>query len=185
MLNSAMTDEMQWNEITLPIRKICGLRVECGIKVRKHKNQVLLVIRSDVFYENEDICRCDDKYSLLRVDFNSNNKDSLEQKIENVIQTLKNLTFNKYSGKLDIKKEEEKKQTWNDAWFGILCKVDYIEMIDAECCVCLCRTITRTPCKHPICFECADQITYVDNDDYDGEEIPCPLCRADIQYGLN
>ncbi len=181
MLINAIRDETHWSEIELPIGKICGLRVDCGIKVRKYRQQVKLVIRSSVFYEKEDISCDDDKYELFSHVFIDD--DTLEKKIEKVIKTLQSLTFNRYSGKLDEKKDDPDKQTWNDAWFELLCKHDNIELLDAECCVCMCRTLTKTPCGHHICFECADKIPFSDHDEQEG--VMCPLCRADITFGLN
>jgi len=43
---------------------------------------------------------------------------------------------------------------------------------DEECCVCMERTITKTPCKHILCFLCWEKLKI----------LKCPCCRSNIRY---
>jgi hypothetical protein len=44
-----------------------------------------------------------------------------------------------------------------------------IEMDYTECCVCMEYTVSKTPCNHPLCLRCDQQI----------KNKMCPLCRSD------
>lgn len=177
-------DDTHWIAIELPIVKICGIRVDCMIKVRKFKKhpdaqaqvQLLLFILSVAFYENENVCCGDDK-SVLYIEGYNEHDNTLEEKVNQALETIKNLTFNKYIGHFE--KRASNKLEWVDAWRELLSDHKHIEFVGGECCVCLCRTKTTTACNHHICYECADKIQVVD------EEIPCPMCRQDITYGFN
>ena len=49
-----------------------------------------------------------------------------------------------------------------------------------ECCVCTNITLTKTHCKHPLCYRCWFSIPIKDEHG-DEPSIDCPLCRANIR----
>jgi len=56
-----------------------------------------------------------------------------------------------------------------------------VEMNCGDCSVCLTTTNNKTKCNHYLCFICWEQIKIKTNE-ADDVELPCPLCRTNIQY---
>jgi hypothetical protein len=49
-----------------------------------------------------------------------------------------------------------------------------------DCCVCYDKTITKTPCNHPLCIPCWGQIKDTESEDDDCSNRLCPVCREII-----
>lgn len=49
-----------------------------------------------------------------------------------------------------------------------------------DCCVCYEKTITLTDCKHSLCIPCWGATNYTQDEDGDGENRLCPICREII-----
>jgi hypothetical protein len=68
-----------------------------------------------------------------------------------------------------------------DDIFGSIASSNVVVDCMKECCVCYEKTKTKTPCKHHLCNRCWSNIDIVSGDDEDDEEMPCPICRENIQ----
>jgi hypothetical protein len=67
-----------------------------------------------------------------------------------------------------------------DDIFGSIASSNVVVDCMKECCVCYEKTKTKTRCEHHLCNRCWSNIDMVG--DEDEEEMPCPLCRENIQY---
>ena len=92
-----------------------------------------------------------------------------------VVDILKNLKFNTYVGEfLDYNRPAD--------MYDIFKSPNVVIEEGEECCICYERTLTKTWCKHSLCFKCMERlpITHIDNDG--DSEKSCPICRADVIY---
>ena len=60
---------------------------------------------------------------------------------------------------------------------------EHVELSYSECSICKEHTMTKTKCKHPLCYECQEKIKethFTDEDDDTFATQDCPICRQVI-----
>ena len=100
-------------------------------------------------------------------------KEDVEEAINKVIELLKDLKFNTYKG-MFLKDNIS-------AYIFDVFKCPNVEIVEGEeCVVCYERTLTKTWCKHCVCYKCMEHIPTVKPAHGSDWEKPCPICRADM-----
>lgn len=101
-------------------------------------------------------------------------KEDVEKFMDLVIDILKELKFNTFKGRFF-------KEIIAPNIYDCL-KCSNVEIEEGnECCVCYERTLTKTWCKHSLCFKCIENIPTSGGDDEIMEK-KCPMCRKNIIF---
>ncbi len=95
--------------------------------------------------------------------------------IDKLIIKLKKLKFNNFTGKFTEHNTNEKLY---DAFK--ICNVTIEE--GEECSVCYEKTLTKTTCKHSVCYRCIEKIPVTIDEEEDLNYIGCPICRHNVIY---
>ena len=105
-------------------------------------------------------------------------KEDVELCINKLIVILNELKFNTYKGVLMLNKDIIPPHIFD------VFKSPNVVIVEAdECAVCYEKTLTKTWCKHSVCYKCMENIPLIpDAEAPDSGKKPCPLCRADIIY---
>ena len=180
-------------ELRLPINKLHGISVDATIYLRtyNYKRPVhewtyfwLLKIRSDELYHlngDED----DDDESFYEYYYANTSQDEKKEDdiagliddLEGLIKSIKNLRFDKKSGKFSVWEVQVVSQPHVDASrkaFELLKGDENIETDYDECSVCYELTITQTGCDHRVCIPCISKIKRSRDDE---GALKCPVCR--------
>ena len=94
-----------------------------------------------------------------------------------LLQVIPTLWFDKFAG--NFKKGKQKKPIVDLFQFDNTKVKSY-----SECVVCYEMTKTTTPCKHPLCYKCNENIKVVDRP-FHNDGVPdraCPMCRENLLY---
>jgi hypothetical protein len=113
--------------------------------------------------------------------------EDIKELVEQVVYTINNLTFDKFSGLFVLKSEKETRKNVIDAYKTIF-KSESITLNIGECVVCMDDTKTKTHCcGKNLCRFCWDKLKpkNIDVCGYPDSELPCPNCRKDLRYDRN
>jgi|DEB0MinimDraft_6_1074348.scaffolds.fasta_scaffold29817_2 hypothetical protein len=106
-------------------------------------------------------------------------KEDVEKCIDLLIKILKELKFDNFKG--EFRKEVISKNIYD----CLECSNIEIEKGE-ECCVCYEPTLTKTWCKHSVCFRCMENISTYYQEEHDGLSTKdCPICRKNIIFRDN
>jgi hypothetical protein len=167
--------------IQLPIKKIDDVKCDATIVI-VHKGFTVFEIRSpNVFENNESVNNREIFRKVLLEKRGCAENPLLKEDIVSALvllkKTLSSLSFDRYSGRFVENKQKSRVKIMNDFLSGI----ENITRDVDNCCVCMCETMTETPCGHYLCVPCWDSVKQV-SVGYGDHEIPCPMCRKDITY---
>jgi hypothetical protein len=174
-------------KMTLPIKKINGLCCDPIISIQKDTYQsdtfnIDFKIESDKLFKKWDDGEYRKKnYYFEHFGFIHEDEFDKDTHILHILIIIKyllsNLQYCYGSNRLTL--------TTNDnlELFTSVFENPNIEMCCDKCCVCLTTTTNKTSCNHSLCFICWEQIKIQTHEDEDeDDEIPCPICRKDIQH---
>jgi len=141
-----------------------------------------------VTYMDDDACRI--LYNNKIMDFKHTKKELSYEDInglaESVVNTIKELVFDRYVGKFILKSEKENRDKEIKAYKNIF-DCETVKLDIGECVVCMEDTRTKTHCcGKNLCNCCWDKIKARNNNDHDYDTImPCPNCRRDLREDNN
>jgi hypothetical protein len=167
-------------EIQLPINEIDGVKCIAHI-ILVHKGFICFEIASLAVFESNETLENRNLFQKTLLPHkgcaeNPYTRDDFIWTLVLLKKTLSSLSFDRYTGQFTEKKTKSRSQIISNFLIGI----NNINRNVDTCCVCLCDTITQTPCGHHLCVPCWDSVKRVVVDgDY---ETPCPMCRAGIEY---
>ena len=92
-----------------------------------------------------------------------------------LLQVIPTLWFDKFAGK--FKKGKQRKPILDLFQFYNTKVKSY-----SECVVCYEITESRTPCKHPLCYKCSENIKVVEATDVEPPHRACPMCRENVLF---
>jgi len=165
----------------LPFFEIDEIPVNAKLNITKSRKSIILYIDSNVIYNFG--------YHMYYKQFISHNmvegyKYTVEDfidAIQKVIKSVKDIKFDKLSGKLLI----DNKVSINEKnAFTQLFNFEHVKLKYDECSVCRDETMQKTKCNHPLCYGCQEQICEIEHLNYDEHEYfatqECPICRRVI-----
>jgi hypothetical protein len=142
----------------------------------------------EVTYMDDSACRL--LYNNKIMDFKHTKKElsyeDINELVESVVFTIKNLVFDRYVGKFILKSEKENRDKEIKAYKSIF-DCETVNLDIGECVVCMEDTRTKSHCcGKNLCNCCWDKIKVKNNneDDYD-TIMPCPNCRRDLREDNN
>lgn len=163
--------------IKLPINSIDNVICDCLIRIVKYEAwHTVAFIAESKYVHNEN-------GSLPLYVMNQGCKPNNDFKIEvsefcrKLFENLSKLKLS-INGNLSINNEDTEIIALHNI-FGNIQNIKLDNVIES-CCVCYNLTLTKTPCKHPLCHRCWFSICK--EDDNDDIECLCPLCREDILH---
>ena len=179
------SDSYNTNEIILKgIKEVDGIK--CDVILCVNYRTYMLRIESknlrcgfdfdSKIYYNENIIKYDateeseKKFYIIK-------RDDISLCIDKLIIKLQKIKFNNFTGKFTEHKINEKIY---DVFK--LCNVTIEE--GEECSVCFEKTLTKTNCKHSVCYRCIEKLPITYHDD-DCPNISCPICRHNVIYPLD
>lgn len=167
------------NLVRLPIRMIENINVK--VFTRAYGGTINLDINSkcgEVLFNK--------KYSRNK---DLDIKEDITNIVSNIFDTIKNLRFCRFIGKLTTDNIEDL-DTFNTEYIEVFKNVmkggNNIVLSFGECCVCKenTKTYIKCGCVNNICFECYARLKVVEEKDYELDEwkenINCPLCRKSL-----
>ena len=174
--------ELEGYKITLPIKKINGLRCDPIFHIDKRGTRycISFKVESSQLFEEEDEDLIIKSYFYNN--FGCPNEDEFDKDIHilhsliKIKYLLENLQYCYASNKLTL--------YINDNLELLTSVFDNpnIEMCAENCCVCLTTTTNKTPCKHSLCFICWEQIKIHKDEEADEYKLDCPICRENIRH---
>tara|TARA_R110000823_G_C15761005_1_gene482948 strand:+ start:93 stop:770 length:678 start_codon:yes stop_codon:yes gene_type:complete len=173
------------NEIILKgIKEVDGIK--CNVILFVNYGEYMLRIESKYLIEPSD-CRGKIYYNVYikKRDATEENekklkiikRDDISLCIDKLIVKLQKIKFNNFTGKFTEHKINEKIY---DVFK--LCNVTIEE--GEECSVCYEKTLTKTNCKHSVCYRCIEKLP-ITHDDDDCPNISCPICRHNVIWPLD
>jgi hypothetical protein len=163
----------------LPINSIDNVICDCWITIAKYErwHSVSFIAESKyVHNQNGSV-----KLFVMNQGCKPNNDFKIEASefCRKLIEALPKLKLT-LCGKLSTNDED----TETIALYSIFGNIQNIKLdnVIETCCVCYNQTLTKTPCKHPLCHRCWFSICKETDDDEDDIECLCPLCREDILH---
>ena len=182
LLNNLMMNDKKNNEVSIPIKELCGIPVYCDIVIRKGcmGKMIALHITSKItVWSVEDDMNGPDKVTLHCQPISINENIITTENLQELFSTLEKLKFNKFEGEFE-KVDDSKTEIINP--FLFIKKIKNIKPSFDECCVCNEDTKCFTICNHCLCYECMFKLKEVfeDEDDMCSGRIPCPICRQTI-----
>lgn len=165
------------------ISKIDGVPVTCGFQFTHGSKYVHFFVKAKYVIEHGSDFRCLELYRLTKNSLSQSLADveiyDFAETFLNILPYLKLGTSGIIYNSLCPEVEEFNQQM--DFVFAEYNKNDGPIQYEGpnECSVCFGLTSTRTMCKHSLCFRCWFSIPVVEHDD-EIDEIPCPVCRRNI-----
>ena len=165
----------------LPFFEIDEIPVNAKLSITKSRKSIILYIDSNIIYNFS--------YHMYYKQFISHNsiegyKYTIEDfidAIQKVIKSIEIMKFDKLTGKLSI---DTNISINEKSAFTQLFKFSHIKLKYDECSVCGYHTMTKTKCRHPLCYACQEQIRKIEHLDYIEHEYfatqECPICRKTI-----
>lgn len=136
-------------------------------------------------YLDDDACR--HLYNNKIKTFKENKKElsyeEIKDLVESAVFTIKDLVFDRYTGKFILKSEKKDREKEIKAYKNIF-ENETIKLDIGECVVCMEDTQTKTHCcSKNLCNYCWDKIKprVEDEDYYNLSILPCPNCRRDLR----
>lgn len=172
--------EYTYAKLDVPIKTIDDIPVEVKISAgpdAENKYHITLHIASIDDYACEDE---DEAYPISLWDSKRYVIDSIttevgtEFALEKIFDQVKQLKFDKLSGTFKPKDEMEDLVEM----YAFLNTMPNVKSAFEECCVCHDPTQTQTCCGHSLCRRCMFSIKSVRNDEYQWNEVNCPMCRT-------
>jgi hypothetical protein len=172
-----------WN---FPIDRLCEVQVNVYFKItydetcsQFHSVDCFLKIYPEIEYTPvED----SSDYPLFEVQVTLSNRDYLEKEtFEEILKTLRTLTFNSYKGIFE--KPDEEVDDYYDGYFSdpsflMEYSSPTIEYDFENCAVCHTATTTKPTCGHNICLVCWSKVNVTDTIK------KCPICRCALKKGI-
>lgn len=158
----------------IPISKIHGIAVDISFKACPSANWVYFKIHAmNIVNYNKELYS---KYITLKK--SNNTVKDVENFITEQFDFIRDCVFDRMSGKFVLPTEKEPTLCRFIAEFAK--DKEHITTTVRECCVCYELTRTRTMCNHYVCVECWNKLNYVTNPETECDELPCPMCKADL-----
>jgi len=172
--------DLEGYKITLPIKKINGLCCDPIFEIEKRGTRYCINFRieSPKLFEEEDgdlVNKCYYFQSLGCPHEDEFDKDiHILHSLIKIIHLLEYLHYCYGKNKLTTITND------NLELFTSVFETPNVEMCADKCCVCLTTTTNKTPCNHPLCFICWEQIKFhIENGEH---KLDCPICRQNIQH---
>jgi hypothetical protein len=169
---------------TLPIKKVCGLKVDVTLQFFKDKEWLIKIISDDYLYDYE--CNYDEDdieldwvelYSkVIKLDKNFDSIEYFEEVLIKVKDLLTNIKFNKLTGRFVLNEDND----YGLCWKNFLDDIPTVECAYENCVVCYEPTFCSTKCKHSVCYMCINQLKPTYNSEWEKNEKFCPICREVI-----
>jgi hypothetical protein len=162
------------------ITDIDGMSVT--VEMQFHQHYCQLIVRSTIYLQEGQLCLYYGNSKRWVGD--KKNCESIGDVLDEFIETISNLHFNKREGKLT-----EQPEVFNLATLYPSLKTNpRIKQIYQECSVCYEETRTHPACKHPLCVACWQSIPetiHEEDEDEEDEDCQrkcqkCPICRKDM-----
>ncbi len=185
-------DNCNLNEIHLKgIKEVDGIKCDVILTVNyrtymlriesKHLIQDFHSFDNKIYYYN-DIINYDatEEFEKKVINANKNKMKIIKREdvslcIDKLIIKLKKLKFNNFTGKFT---EYNINENLYDAFK--ICNVTIEE--GEECSVCYEKTLTKTTCKHSVCYRCIEKIPVTIDEEENTPNISCPICRHNVIY---
>jgi len=138
----------------------------------------------DKSYFDDDACTY--LYNSKIKTFKENKKElsyeEIKELVETAVFTIKNLVFDRYTGKFILKSDKKDREKEIKAYKNIF-NNETIKLDIGECLVCMEDTQTKTHCcSKNLCNYCWDKIKpRIEDEDYNMSILPCPNCRRDLR----
>jgi hypothetical protein len=186
--------------LKLPVKKLCGLKVECHLNFNKRYHADLIIDSDKVYTMDRDGNIESKRLYINSLLWKGEDKPFEEEDykiiLEKLSEIMKKIKFNKYTGLYETEKSNELSQ---DDWCSILGCEDHIEYIFDKCCIChdMTKTTTENCCDKSLCYECWDKLPVIKCEECSSDDPDCccecmvtcgtpkcPLCRCSLVNGI-